>query len=345
MKRGTHDAGARDSGGTASDRRYGHFSDDGREYRITDPRPPRPWVNIIANPRFGLAVSQTGSGFCWMENSQLGTITRWQQDLALDSSGRFLYARDADTGAVWSLAPAPVWPEYERYACRHGMGYSAIETELAGIAASWTLLCPVDGAAELWLVELRNTSPGPRRIELTGFVEWCMGHRAVAPPRVPQAVHRDRVRRRAAGRVRAQPHVGRAVAAVRALEHRLPVHRGVRLQRAADRRRGRPRRLLRPLPRRPLAGGARGGRVARLVRTSRRPGGGAALRPGPGAGRVATARPSRWPRATPGPRSSARSRRSATRRRRKLRSPPRRPPGTTCWPRTASRRRTAGSTA
>ena len=178
MQRRTHGSSDRGREPASASERYGHFSGDGREYVITDPRPPRPWVNIIANPSFGLAVSQTGSGFCWIGNSQLGTITRWQQDLALDSSGRFLYARDADSGAVWSLAPAPVWPEYERYACRHGLGFSVIETEIAGIAANWTLLCPVEGAAELWLVELRNTAPGPRRLELTGFVEWCMG---VAP--------------------------------------------------------------------------------------------------------------------------------------------------------------------
>jgi len=158
--------------------RYGHFSADGREYRITDPRPPRPWVNIIANPRFGLAVSHTGSGFSWLDNSQLAVLTRWQQDLAADSSGRFLYARDAGSGAVWSLAPAPVWPAYERFVCRHGLGYTAFEASFSDIEWTWTLFCPADASAEVWLVELRNPGGQPRRIELTGFVEWCMG---VAP--------------------------------------------------------------------------------------------------------------------------------------------------------------------
>ena len=74
---------------------FGHFSADGREYVITDWRTPRPWSNLIANPRIGLAVSQTGSGFSWIDNSQLATITRWQQDLAIDRSGKFVYVRDA----------------------------------------------------------------------------------------------------------------------------------------------------------------------------------------------------------------------------------------------------------
>ena len=160
---------------TTLSNRYGHFRADGREFAVTDPRPPRPWVNIIANPRFGLAVSHTGSGFSWIDNSQLAVITRWQQDLASDSSGRSLYVRDADSGAVWSLAPAPTWVDYDSFTCRHGLGYTTFETSFAGIAARWTLFCPAADAAELWLVELRDTSGRPRRLELTGFTEWCCG--------------------------------------------------------------------------------------------------------------------------------------------------------------------------
>ena len=66
---------------------YGHFAPDGTEFQITRPNTPRPWVNIIANPRFGLAVSQTGSGFTWIDNSQLAVITRWNQEFADDASG------------------------------------------------------------------------------------------------------------------------------------------------------------------------------------------------------------------------------------------------------------------
>jgi len=92
--------------------RYGAFSEGGSEFIVTDPRPPRPWANVIANERVGLTVSHTGSGFSWIDNSQLATITRWQQDLGVDRSGRFLYARDADDGTTWSLSPSPLWPAY-----------------------------------------------------------------------------------------------------------------------------------------------------------------------------------------------------------------------------------------
>lgn len=158
--------------------RYGHFSPDGREYQITDWRTPRPWVNIIGNTRQGLAVSQTGSGFSWIDNSQLGVITRWQQEFVQDSSGKFLYVRDADKKDVWSLAPAPCWPAYDEFLCRHGLGYTVFETTIKGINAKWTLWVDPVTTAELWLVELKNLSDGPRRLELCGALEWNCG---VAP--------------------------------------------------------------------------------------------------------------------------------------------------------------------
>lgn len=158
--------------------RYGHFSADGSEYCITDPKPPRPWVNIIANPQMGLAVSQTGSGFTWVEDSQLAVITRWQQDLTQDTSGKFLYVRDTDSGQLWSLSPAPVWTKHDQYACHHGFGYTTFTTEFAGIRADWTLFCHARETVELWRVELHNLTTRPRRLEICAYLEWCCG---VAP--------------------------------------------------------------------------------------------------------------------------------------------------------------------
>ena len=158
--------------------RYGRFSEDGREYIITDPRPPRPWSNIISNPRIGLAVSQTGSGFTWIDNSQLGVITRWEQDFARDASGKFLYVRDVDDDRIWSLSPAPVWAPAAIYACRHGLGYTTFECQALGIRARWTLFCHARDTIELWSVSLENLSDRPRTLELTAILEWCCG---VAP--------------------------------------------------------------------------------------------------------------------------------------------------------------------
>ncbi|HET7707529.1 MAG TPA: glycosyl transferase family 36, partial [Thermoanaerobaculia bacterium] len=155
--------------------RYGRFSDDGREYIITDPWPPRPWSNVIANERLGLAVSHSGSGFTWIDNSQLAVVNWWQQDFAQDSSGKFLYVVDRQSGESWSLSPAPMWPKYEHFECRHGIGYSTFVTRFAGIEAEWTLFPHPTETVEMWIVRLKNTSSKARTLDLTAYLEWCCG--------------------------------------------------------------------------------------------------------------------------------------------------------------------------
>ena len=154
---------------------FGHFSDDGREYVITDPRAPRPWSNIPSNERLGLAVSQTGSGFTWIDNSQLAVVNWWQQDFAQDASGKFLYVRDRDSGSIWSLSPAPTWAPLEKFECRHGIGYTEFVTRFDGIEARWTLFPHATETVELWLVRIRNTGDEKRSLDLTGYLEWCCG--------------------------------------------------------------------------------------------------------------------------------------------------------------------------
>lgn len=154
---------------------YGRFEEDGRTFVVTDPRTPRPWVNVIANERAGIVVSASGSGFAWVDNSQLAVVTRWEQDLTRDASGRFLWVRDADTGEVWSLSPAPCLPAYDRFECRHGLGYTTFRTALGGVAAEWTLFVDPEATAELWRLTLRNEGSAPRRLELVAFVEWNCG--------------------------------------------------------------------------------------------------------------------------------------------------------------------------
>ena len=154
---------------------FGHFAMDGREFVVTDPRTPRPWTNIIANPRIGLAVSQSGSGFTWIDNSQLAVVNWWQQDFAQDSSGKFIYARDRDSGSTWSLSPAPVWAPNEQYECRHGIGYTTFAQRFDGIASEWTMFVHASETVELWIVRLRNHDTRRRTIDLTGYLEWCCG--------------------------------------------------------------------------------------------------------------------------------------------------------------------------
>ena len=126
---------------------------------MTDPRPPRPWTNVIANERVGLAVSHTGSGFSWIDNSQLAAVTRWQQDLAIDRSGKFLYARDAEDGdGLVPLAVARVGaPRPLRLPPRLRLHESSRPRSTAS-TARWTLFCDAEATVELWKVELADAS-------------------------------------------------------------------------------------------------------------------------------------------------------------------------------------------
>lgn len=157
---------------------YGHFSDDGRTYVITNPGTPMPWVNVISNGRYGLVVSQNGGGFSWLDNSQLNVLTRWEMDLARDRHGKFLYLSDRANGSIWSLAPTPCAPAYDAYRCEHTAGSTTFDTQCRGIRAKWVLAAAAEAPVELWHVTLTNTTSTTRQLRISSFMEWCCG---VAP--------------------------------------------------------------------------------------------------------------------------------------------------------------------
>jgi len=154
--------------------KFGHFSKDGKEYVITTPRTPRPWINVISNGDYGLTISQTGSGYSWRTHAQLNRLTRWEQDLIKDEWGKYLYLRD-EQGRVWSAGWKPVCQEPEAYLCRHGLGYSVIESRNFGIASTLLVFVPNDEPLEIWRLTLRNSSRKPRQLSVFSFFEWCLG--------------------------------------------------------------------------------------------------------------------------------------------------------------------------
>ncbi len=102
--------------------RYGRFSPDGREYVITRPDTPKPWVNVLCPTEYGAIVSQAGSGYSWMTHASFNRLTRWEQDLVRDAWGKYVYCRDRASGELWSLAWQPVQATPHRYECRPGVG-------------------------------------------------------------------------------------------------------------------------------------------------------------------------------------------------------------------------------
>lgn len=155
--------------------KYGYFDGERGEYVITRPDTPRPWVNILSNGTYGMAISQAGSGYSWRDHAQFNRLTRWDQDLTRDNWGKYLYVRDDRTGRSWSPTPKPSNAPLKDYECRHGAGYTVISGRCEDIASRVLYFVDAASPVEVWQLKLRNLSKRPRRLSLFTYLEWCLG--------------------------------------------------------------------------------------------------------------------------------------------------------------------------
>jgi cellobiose phosphorylase len=154
---------------------FGRFEDARREYVITRPDTPLPWINYLGSEDYFGILSNTGAGYGFVGDARLRRLIRYRYNNApLDLGGRFLYLRDDDGGAVWSPTWQPIRTELDEYECRHGLGYSVIASRLHGVRAETTFVVPQGETLELWRVRLTNERPGPARLRLIGAVEFCL---------------------------------------------------------------------------------------------------------------------------------------------------------------------------
>ncbi len=155
----------------------GGFSPDGREYVImpaAGAATPAPWVNILANPRFGAVVSESGLGYTWSENAHLFRLTPWHNDPVGESSGEALYLRDEESGHFWSPTSSPV-PGAAPYITRHGFGYTVFEHVEDGVSSLLTVFVALDAEVKFSSLKVSNQSGRSRRLSATGYVEWVLG--------------------------------------------------------------------------------------------------------------------------------------------------------------------------
>jgi cellobiose phosphorylase len=155
--------------------KYGYFSKDGREYIITNPHTPRPWVNVISNGRYGLVMSQLNGGFSWLDNSNLNRLTRWHQDLVMDNWGKFIYLRDDESGEYWSPTHQPVPVKLEKFMCRYGIGYSHISSRYKNLTSNLRVFIPFENNLEVWTLTLKNESDHKKKISIFTYIEWLLG--------------------------------------------------------------------------------------------------------------------------------------------------------------------------
>ena len=156
---------------------FGYFDDALREYVITDPQTPWPWINYLGNEDFFSLISNTAGGYSFYKDAKFRRITRYRYNgVPMDNGGRYFYINDA--GTVWSPGWKPCKTPLDFYECRHGMSYTRITGAKDGIQASILFFVPLHTWAEVQKLTLANTGDAPKKIKLYSFAEWCLWNAA-----------------------------------------------------------------------------------------------------------------------------------------------------------------------
>ncbi len=152
---------------------FGHFDDANREYVITTPRTPLPWINYLGSEAFFSLVSNTAGGYSFYRDAKLRRLTRYRyNNTPADSDGRYFYIKDGD--AVWNPGWQPTQTPLDRYACRHGLGYTVLEGARNGVSASLELFVPVGDDCEVDRLILQNETDAPKTLQVFSYREFCL---------------------------------------------------------------------------------------------------------------------------------------------------------------------------
>lgn len=155
--------------------KYGYFTEDMKEYVITNPRTPKPWINVISNGDYSLMVSQTGGGCSWRQNANQNRLTRLYQDIIKDNYGKYFYLRDLDEEDLWSITYQPIQKEYQEFEVRHGIGYTTFLYKVNDILAKSKIFVSAKDPIEMIEVTIENQSNKTKRLDLTSYFEWEAG--------------------------------------------------------------------------------------------------------------------------------------------------------------------------
>ncbi len=156
--------------------RFGYFDDPNREYVITRPDTPLPWINYLGMENYFGIISNTAGGYSFYKDARLRRLTRYRYNNApLDEGGRYIYIRDnSDVPVYWSATWQPVRADLDAYECRHGLGYTTITAEKSGIHSRLTYFIPLKENLEIWRLEIANLRDAPADISLFSAVEFCL---------------------------------------------------------------------------------------------------------------------------------------------------------------------------
>jgi cellobiose phosphorylase len=155
--------------------KFGHFDDTSREYVITQPDTPLPWINYLGSEAYFGLISNTAGGYSFYKDARLRRLTRYRYNNSpLDMGGRYLYLRDNSTGKFWSPSWMPTRTQLDEYECRHGQGYTIITSKLNGIKSSTRYFVPLGESLEIWQTTLTNESASSVDLSLFSAIEFCL---------------------------------------------------------------------------------------------------------------------------------------------------------------------------
>jgi len=153
--------------------KYGHFDDASREYVITNPKTPYPWINYLGNEDFFSLTSNTGGGYTFYKDAKFRRLTRYRyNNVPIDNGGKYFYIKDGDT--TWSPGWKPVKTPLDSYECRHGMSYTKFKSSKNGVEAQILQFIPLGFWGEIQKVSLKNTATETKKLKLFSFIEWCL---------------------------------------------------------------------------------------------------------------------------------------------------------------------------
>jgi len=155
--------------------KYGHFDDANREYVITRPDTPLPWINYLGSEAYFGLISNTAGGYSFYKDARLRRITRYRYNNApFDFGGRYIYLRDNADGKYWSPSWQPTQDDLQDYSCRHGMGYTIIGSTFAGIRAETRYFVPPGENLELWQLTVTNQRETAADLSIFSAIEFCL---------------------------------------------------------------------------------------------------------------------------------------------------------------------------
>ncbi len=153
--------------------RFGHFDDANREYVITTPRTPLPWINYLGCNDFFSLISNTCGGYSFYKDAKLLRLTRYRyNDVPADINGKYFYIKDGDT--IWNPGWQPVKTSLDSYECRHGIGYSRFTSSKNQVEASVLTFVPMNDTCEVSQLKLTNHSSDTKELSVFSYVEWCL---------------------------------------------------------------------------------------------------------------------------------------------------------------------------